>query len=252
MKLDGSGNNNANFATPPDGQKPRMRMYTWTATNPKRDGDFDSGIIAHEYGHGISIRLTGGPSNVGCLWSGEAGGMGEGWGDFWAVALRMRASYNRTKDFPMGDYSAGRGIRPYPYSTSLITNPHKYSSIKGFGYSGVHAKGAVWASILFDVYWSFVDAHGFDADWTSITKKRKSNLALSGNQIIVQLVVDGLKLQPCNPTFVDARDAIVMADEVAFNGEHACLLWKSFAKRGLGVGAKKGGTDGFDVPAECD
>ena len=24
------------------------------------DGDFDNGIIAHEYGHGISIRLAGG------------------------------------------------------------------------------------------------------------------------------------------------------------------------------------------------
>jgi hypothetical protein len=31
------------------------------------DGDFDNGIIAHEYGHGISTRLTGGPSNSNCL-----------------------------------------------------------------------------------------------------------------------------------------------------------------------------------------
>ncbi len=47
----------------------------------QRDGDFDNGIIAHEYGHGVSIRLTGGPSNVGCLSLAQSAGMGEGWGD---------------------------------------------------------------------------------------------------------------------------------------------------------------------------
>src|SRR5690606_7188110 len=61
---DGSGVNNANFATPPDGQNPRMQMYIWTAPNPDRDGDLDNGIITHEYGHGISNRLVGGPANT--------------------------------------------------------------------------------------------------------------------------------------------------------------------------------------------
>ena len=61
---DGSGTNNANFATPPDGQQPRMQMYVWTAATPDRDGDLDNGIIIHEYGHGVSNRLTGGPANV--------------------------------------------------------------------------------------------------------------------------------------------------------------------------------------------
>jgi len=37
--------------TPPDGQRPRMRMYLWNAQSPMRDGDLDSGIIIHEYGH---------------------------------------------------------------------------------------------------------------------------------------------------------------------------------------------------------
>jgi hypothetical protein len=31
------------------------------------DGDFDNGIIAHEYGHGISTRLAGGRNNSSCL-----------------------------------------------------------------------------------------------------------------------------------------------------------------------------------------
>jgi extracellular elastinolytic metalloproteinase len=42
---DGSGTNNANFATPPDGKRPRMRMYVWDVTSPSRDGDMEAGII---------------------------------------------------------------------------------------------------------------------------------------------------------------------------------------------------------------
>ncbi|CAF5067225.1 unnamed protein product, partial [Rotaria sp. Silwood1] len=71
------GTNNANFATPPDGGKGVMNMYLWTYTTPNRDGIFDMGIPIHEYGHGLSTRLTGGPANSGCLSSSESGGMGE-------------------------------------------------------------------------------------------------------------------------------------------------------------------------------
>ena len=74
MSQAGEGYNNANFATPPDGGRPRMNMYIWDLTNPHRDGDLDAGIITHEYTHGISTRLTGGPANSNCLWNGEAGG----------------------------------------------------------------------------------------------------------------------------------------------------------------------------------
>lgn len=79
--IPGSGKNNANFATPPDGRRPRMStvnfviigMYVWDLTKPMRDGDLESGIIIHEYSHGISIRLTGGPANSNCLGYGESG-----------------------------------------------------------------------------------------------------------------------------------------------------------------------------------
>ena len=77
---DGSGYNNANFMTPPDGQNGRCRMYLWSTANPYRDGDLEAGIVIHELSHGLSTRLTGGPANSGCLGWGESGGMGEGWG----------------------------------------------------------------------------------------------------------------------------------------------------------------------------
>jgi extracellular elastinolytic metalloproteinase len=87
---DGAGTNNANFGTPADGQRPRMQMFIWTAANPDRDGDLDAGIIVHEYGHGISNRLVGGPANVNCLTNTQQ--PGEGLSDWWALAYTARTS----------------------------------------------------------------------------------------------------------------------------------------------------------------
>ncbi|KAL2912899.1 hypothetical protein HK105_207570 [Polyrhizophydium stewartii] len=250
---DGSGYNNANFATPPDGQQGRMRMYVWTVTKPNRDGDLEGGIIIHEYAHGISTRLTGGPSNSGCLGWGESGGMGEGWGDFFATILRMTPNSTAAEDFGMGNYASGskRGIRKYAYSTSLETNPSTYGFVQKPDYWEVHAKGEVWAEILFEYYWALVEKHGFEPDWFNIDTSSGSLKGLAGNKLALQLVVDGLKLQPCYPSFVDARDAILLADQTGTNGENQCTIWAAFAKRGLGLNAVSGGEESFDVPEEC-
>lgn len=42
-----------------------------------------------------------------------------------------------------------------------------------------------------------------------------------------------MKLQPCRPTILQARDAIFQADEQLTGGENSCVLWKGFADRGL-------------------
>jgi len=244
---DGSGFNNANFATPPDGFRPRMRMYLWNQKSPMLDGDIDSGIIVHEYGHGVSTRLTGGPDNSNCLGGGQAGGMGEGWGDFWAVLFEQRPTHKPTDSFPMGLYAAGRGIRPFPYSGDFKVNPQTFGYINQPAYGGVHAKGSVWCETLFDVYWELVGAKGFNPDWY-VTK------GTFGNQILFQNVVDGLKLQPCNPNFVDARNAIIQSDKNNYNGTNVCSLWKGFARRGLGVNAVANKTpvvEDFVLPPEC-
>jgi len=247
---DGSGFNNANFATPPDGQRPRMRMYTWTTAVPNRDGDLEDGIIIHEYAHGISNRLTGGPLNVNCLGSGEPGGMGEGWGDFFATVLRQRAYYTRDDVFPMGAYSANdpTGIRNYPYTTNMKIDPETYGFINLANYTGVHTKGEVWCGILWETYWNLVDTWGFAPN---------QYIGTGGNNKILQNVIDGMKLQPCNPNFVDARNAILLADDINYGGENSCLLWQGFAKRGLGVNAVGGRTgapvvkEDFTVPSAC-
>ncbi|KAF8934944.1 Fungalysin metallopeptidase-domain-containing protein [Dissophora ornata] len=230
---DGSGYNNANFATPPDGQRGQMRMYVWDVTEIARDGDLESGIIIHEYAHGISTRLTGGPANSGCLGWGEAGGMGEGWGDFFATMFRQNASHNYESEFDMGSYAnGGQGIRRFPYSTSMATNPETFKVMDGPAYWGVHAKGEVWAEMLFEVYQNLHLRLPFTDDWYT------EDTTSFANTLVLQLVVDGMKLQPCMPSFIQARDAILQAEKIVTDGRYQCDIWKAFAKRGLGLKAK--------------
>ncbi|KAI8867101.1 hypothetical protein GQ42DRAFT_138996 [Ramicandelaber brevisporus] len=252
---DGQGYMNAWFQTPPDGQHGKMAMFIWNGVTPHRDGDLEGGIIMHEYAHGISTRLTGGPANSGCLGWGEAGGMGEGWGDFFATILRQTKDHNRDNAiFEMGLYAnGGKGIRHYPYSTDLKTNPHTYKILDNPSYWGVHAIGEVWAAMLYEVYWNLVDKHGWTDDWHSADIRY-------GNTLALQLVVEGMKLQPCRPSFVAARDAILLADRQLTGGENQCEIYKGFAKRGLGKGANIRGdlpwgggihTESFKLPAAC-
>ncbi|EJT98263.1 hypothetical protein DACRYDRAFT_24721 [Dacryopinax primogenitus] len=260
---DGSGYNNANFMTPPDGQNGKMRMYVWNTAKPWRDGDLEAGIVIHEYSHGLSTRLTGGPANSGCLGWGEAGGMGEGWGDFYATTIRSTSTY---QDYAMGSWAANRpqGIRNFIYSLNMTVNPSTYKTLDEPGYWGVHAIGEVWAQILWIVENRLIKVHGFndnlfppealpngtipEGDFyrpATYTKKGKRLplIPKHGNTLAFQLVMDGMKLQPCRPSFFDARDAIIQADEILTGGENKCELWKGFSERGLGPDAMlKGGT----------
>ena len=47
-----------------------------------------------------------------------------------------------------------------------------------------------------------------------------------------------MKLQTCRPSFFDARDAIIQADQVLTGGENFCTLWEGFGLRGLGQDAR--------------
>jgi extracellular elastinolytic metalloproteinase len=250
---DGSGTNNANFLTPPDGQAGRMRMYIWTQTTPVRDCSFESGVVIHEYAHGLSNRLTGGPANSACLNVLEAGGMGEGWGDFLATAIRTTTKDSRKTDFPMGAWVFGKpqGIRTYLYSTSMTTNPLTYLSVNNL--TRVHAIGNYWGNVLYEVMWELIEEHG---NTDEIKPKFKDGVPQDGKFLTMKLVVDGMALQPCNPTIPQARDAIIDADKNLTGGKNKCLLWRAFAKRGLGPKAQRNTgtsrTEDFSLPAECE
>ncbi|KAL8372501.1 hypothetical protein RB595_002028 [Gaeumannomyces hyphopodioides] len=247
---DGRATNNAQFGTPPDGQPGRMYMYLWTYSSPQRDCAFEAGVVIHEYTHGLSNRLTGGPANSNCLNPVESGGMGEGWGDFMATAARLKASDTAATDYPMGAwvYNDAKGIRAYPYSTSRTVNPLTYASVNSL--STVHPIGTVWATMLYEVMWQLIAKHGKNTD--IFPKFDARGVPTDGKFLTQKLVVDGMALQPCSPNFVQARDAILDADRALTGGENLCAIWTGFARRGLGSGAvysSRSRTESFTVPS---
>ncbi|WP_158447899.1 M36 family metallopeptidase [Aquimarina longa] len=235
---DGGGINNANFATPTDGRNPRMQMFLWDKTNPKRDGDLDNGIIAHEYGHGISTRLVGGPS------SNSLGGseqMGEGWSDWFGLMLTMKAGDVGTNGRGIGTYALGQptsgaGIRPTKYSTDRSINDTDYADINNLRVP--HGVGYAFATILWDMTWLLVDQEGFDPDFYNGT---------GGNNIAMALVIEGLKNTANNPGFVSGRDGILQADKDLYNEKYKCLIWKAFAARGVGKDANENTNGGSNT-----
>ena len=193
------------------------------------DGALDNATVAHEYAHGISTRLTGGASSANCLGNDEQ--MGEGWSDFFAMAVTAKPNQDGSEPRGISTFSLGQGLngggaRRFPYSTDFSVNSQTYFDIIG----GVlpHPVGEVWASILWDLHWALVDKYGFDEDLFNGT---------GGNNLALKLVIDGMKLQPCSPGFVDGRDAILMADQMNNGGENQCLIWEVFARRGVGFDA---------------
>jgi extracellular elastinolytic metalloproteinase len=248
------------------------RVHHNDALAPMRDGDLENGIIAHEYGHGVSNRLTGG-LNINCLSGQEQ--MGEGWSDFLGVSLLADAEtddpYNPRGMGPYALYQANRqgaGIRVTPYSRNMNINPFTYDNIKTGGWRGgtiatPHGIGWAWNTVLWDLHWDLVDVHGFNPN-----KYQPWNTG--GNNLAIQLVMDGMKMQGCGPGFVAGRDGIIAADAALTGdattvdtdgramGENYCTIWNAFARRGLGLSAVQGTTDrndntqAFDVPAVCD
>ncbi|WP_137844451.1 M36 family metallopeptidase [Microbacterium sp. 2FI] len=211
--------NNANFGTPAEGTSPRMQMYMWAPGRPYRDGDMDGDVIAHEYGHGVSSRLVGG-GNLGYNDFDQRGALGEGWSDVISIL--------KWDDATVGEYVTGdqiNGIRSVGYDISTRT----FQSYNTSSNSG-HGNGEIWAATIYDI----------------------GQLFPGGVEPLATLVLDGMKATPADPTYIDARNALITAD----GGENTCLIWSAFAGRGLGVDSTTGldtvPTASDAVPPECE
>ncbi len=228
-----------------------VTMQVPSDTGPQLiDGDLDNGIIAHEYGHGISNRLTGGPSAAGCLGNDEQ--MGEGWSDYFSLVTSAKEGDTGEMGRGIGTFaqrqpSSGPGIRRQRYSTDMNLNDQVLDDIIGTG--APHPLGEVWAVVNWDLYWALVDEYGWDPDVKNGT---------GGNNIAIQLFMDGMKLQSCSPGFEDGRDAILAADLLNYDGIHECLIWEVFARRGMGFfmdqnssNNRNDNVQNFDTRPEC-
>lgn len=204
-----------------------------------KDAAFDNVVIAHEYGHGIVNQLIGGAgASSSCLNTDEQ--MTEGWADFLGILLTMDPSDigedRRTiGNFFFGQGINGRGIRRYPYSTDFVTNPQTYDHIKTS--SIPHGVGSVWTAALWEMTWALIDEHGFDSNLYQFTGDINQD---AGNIMALAIVIEGMKLMSCNPGFIDARDAILQANEAIYGFDNHCIIYNAFARRGLGLYADQG------------
>jgi hypothetical protein len=289
---DSGGFNNANFSIVADGTRGRMQMYLWNGPTPDKDGTTDAEVIIHEVTHGTSQRLHG---NATGLSQNMAGGMGEGWGDWYAYTMLAEPSdpidgvyttggyathllggmtsnyYHGIRRFPRAPitYTGGPNNKPHnPFTfkhlngncdTTLGTtamavdsafprNPSVSTSSGAQACNQVHNAGEIWSSALWEVRNRMVARLGFTA----------------GTTRVLQVVTDGMKLSPLNPTFLQARDAIITAAAALPIAPEAAAdvfdVREGFRVRGMGFSASiqnanPGGTsnatqvtEAFDVP----
>ena len=217
----GTVDGTANMATPPDRFSPIMNMGLVASTN--RHTAFDSDVVYHEFMHGVTNRLVGGPVNTDALEEPQSGMMGEGWGDYIACIINEKTI--------VGDWVVKnqRGIRNNKYDSNF---PHNFGNLGGFvngiDYTEVHNGGEIWCATLLE-----------------------TNRNINNDNLSVQLVVDALKLSPTNPSFLDMRDSILEAldDKLESNqiskDEYTQIkkgIWKAFAKFGMGPNASSNGS----------
>lgn len=213
-----------------------------------RDGGFDGDIVAHEWGHYLSGRLVG---NGDGLASQQSAGMGEGWSDFNALLMSVEEGDDLAGVYPTGTYASAAfsddpmyfGIRRVPYSTDMTKDPLTFRHIgdgvavgavpcNGGGCSGlnnaeVHNTGEVWATMLWECYSALL------ADTTGVTPRLTFDEA---KQRMKSYFVEHLKLLQYDPTFTEARDALLAA-AAANDPVDAELFCRAFARRGIGHGA---------------
>jgi hypothetical protein len=235
-----TGLNNAFFGTQEDGLPATTAYFLWT--NPplrQVDSDFDADVIYHEYVHGLTTRLVGNPFDVSALSSFQGGALGEGWSDIYAASI--------TNDPVVAEYVAGNpetGIREVNYALSPLVYGdfgNRRGPLTSLSITGgialdktfipeVHFDGEIWATVLWDLR------------------------AALGQATFEPLITDALKFTPSNPSMLDARDAILIADVAANGGVNQAALWMVFAARGMGLSARSDNGDNtivfqaFDTP----
>lgn len=226
--------NNAFMATLPDGFPAWMAMFEFDYTNPLRDSDLDNATIFHEWCHGLTNRLVG---NANGLNGFQSGAMGEGWSDFCALVMLAQPTDDIHGVYPMfgwtsiGEYAAGDRLQPYSSNPAVFTRT--YGEINSLSPS-VHDAGEIMANTMWQLYVKLVERFGFT----------------EGRNRAMQLFVDGLKLSPSNPTFLDYRDAVLLADRERYRGAELAEIWAVFASRGMGLSAST--TDSGDInPVEA-
>ena len=247
---------------PADGVPPGLVLGRNGTSGLARGATLDFTVLAHEWMHYAQHRLIGDSNG---LWNAQGKALGEGWSDFLGLLLSARAEHaNRTENADWaGTYAVGAyfnegycdpfrqtcvrsgqdqayyfGVRRYPYTTDLAKNPLTFrfiandvplpSGVPHFVWKGRvdnaegHNAGEIWALALW---------HGF------VELLRSGRLGFTEAQDrMVGYLVASMKATPLNPTFVEARDAL-LAVARATDPDDERAFKRGFAARGMGAGA---------------
>ena len=218
---------NALFATVPDGVCcPFTAFGLFTAADGFRNADsaFDSDVIVHEHGHGVSTRLVRKLNTI------QSGAMGEGWSDWFALdyaddpviaeyvtgnsATGIRTvRYDDTSPHQLGNF--GNLLGPFTFEDLFESLPLP-ATVGTIFIPEVHIDGEIWASVLADLR-------------TALLGSGVSPLTVS------TLMIKALKSTPANPSMIQARNALLTAGTQM--GLDKCAIWTVFAARGFGNNA---------------
>lgn len=225
---------NANMDTPPDGLPGHMQMYLFPKSTRFLVGNSGDAadVVFHEYTHGLSNRLIVDAGGNSTLISPQAMAMGEAWGDWYGLDYLVDRHYEQDDavdgDVREGDYLAlGQTIRREPMdcpvaSTAPACAGTATSGTGGYTYGDygkvsagpeVHADGEIWAQTLWDLRGAI------------------------GSRKAQSLVTRAMELAPADPSFLDMRNAILIANRVVDNARGQDTIWRVFAARGMGVNA---------------
>ncbi|KAI8049227.1 Fungalysin metallopeptidase-domain-containing protein [Syncephalis plumigaleata] len=243
--------NNAFFVPSPDGQKGIMQLgLLLDENNNVYDSAFDNDIIIHELTHGLSQRLMGGPRTVDCLNNRESRAMGEGWSDFVAIWARLKETDTDHTVYKIATYVNPNGDRRVPYTLKERGSLSTYKLFNDKGWKDQHDTGVIWGNILYQMHRNIYNT----------MKKFSNDIANpsidASNTLVMELIVAAMQVSPCNPTFANGRDALVMADEILTKGKYKCEIYAAFARRGVGVKARRTAIFGkveedFSIPNVC-
>ena len=208
--------------TEPEGSSPTLKLGLVPETG--RHCALDASVVAHEFTHGVTNRLVGGPNDAHALDDQQCRGMGEGWGDYVACTMLDKTV--------VGDWLVDNpgGIRKFRYDTSFPASTDHFGKLGKGRYRDEHAGGEIWAATLLEMNRSI------------------------GATLGLQLVVHALKLTATNPSFLVMRDAILAAVDVMVDSGDVTAaaapstregIWRAFAKFGMGPGARCSGAS-FD------
>lgn len=218
------------FVTHGDGFVSELHL----GTRDGRSAALDPAVVIHEYVHGVTNRVVGGPDEAEPLRHPQSRALGEGFSDYFALSLwnRIRRRDGLEETTVYGRWISGNddtGLRNHAYDDRF---PGTYGMLGRDDFQRDHDAGQVWCAALLDVHRALGHGDGPDA----------------ADERAWEVVFDSLRLLhpgPRGPTFLHARDAVMATFDAAVEAGRlpddpalAGAVRDAFARRGMGPAAR--------------